>query len=126
MNEILLNVISIICTTVIIPLITWGGTELIKFIKTKTKNEKATEYLTLATQIVTNAVKVVFQTYVESLKNSGNFTKEAQIEALTKAKNIVLSQIGSDVKNYISDNYGDFNNWLEIQIESTINSLKNA
>ena len=82
--------------------------------------------MTLATQIVTNAVKVVFQTYVESLKNSGNFTKEAQIEALTKAKNIVLSQIGSDVKEYISSNYGDFNNWLEIQIESTINSLKNS
>ena len=126
MNEILLNIISIICTSVIIPLITWGGAELIKFIKTKTKNEKATEYLTLATQIVTNAVKVVFQTYVESLKKSGNFSKEAQVEALTKAKNIVLSQIGSDVKDYISNNYGDFNNWLEIQIESTINSLKNA
>lgn len=126
MNEILLNIISIICTSVIIPLITWGGAELIKFIKTKTKNEKATEYLTLATQIVTNAVKVVFQTYVESLKKSGNFSKEAQVEALTKAKNIVLSQIGSDVKEYISSNYGDFNNWLEIQIESTINSLKNA
>ena len=41
MNEILINVLSIIITSVIIPLITWGGTELIKLIQTKTKNAKA-------------------------------------------------------------------------------------
>lgn len=56
----------------------------------------------------------IHQTYVESLKKSGNFSKDAQVEALTKAKNKVLSQTGSDIKDYISSNYGDFNNWLEL------------
>ena len=91
MNEILLNIISALCTCVVITLITWGGTELIKLIKAKTKNEKATEYLTLAVNIVTNAVKVVFQTYVDGLKKAGKYDKEAQLAAFVQAKGIVLS-----------------------------------
>ena len=31
-----------------------------------------------------------------------------------------------DTKSYIEDNYGDFNNWLTIQIEATIDLLKNS
>lgn len=125
MNEILINVISVIVTVVVIPLITWGGTEFIKLVKAKTNNTKATEYLTVATNIVTSAVKSVFQTYVESLKNSGSFSKEAQAIALARAKDTVISQVSDDVKNYITTNYGDFNTWLTNQIEATINTLKN-
>lgn len=125
MNDILLNIISALCTCVIIPLITWGGTELIKLIKAKTKNEKATEYLTLAVNIVTNAVKVVFQTYVDGLKKAGKFDKEAQVAAFAQAKGIILSQIGDDLRSYIANTYGDFNGWVDIQIESTIDTLKN-
>ena len=55
----------------------------------------------------------------------GIFDKEAQVEALTRAKNIALSQITEDTKKYIEDNYGDFNNWVTIQIEATIDLLKN-
>jgi len=125
MNDILLNIISALCTCVIIPLITWGGTELIKLIEAKTKNEKATEYLSLAVNIVTNAVKVVFQTYVDGLKKAGKFDKEAQAAAFAQAKGIVLSQIGDDQRSYIANTYGDFNGWVDVQIESTIDTLKN-
>lgn len=63
--------------------------------------------------------------YVESLKNSGSFDKEAQAIALSRARTTVISQINDDVKNYITANYGDFNTWLTNQIEATINTLKN-
>lgn len=125
MNEILINILSVVVTVVVIPLITWCGTELVKYIQTKTNNVKANEYLTMAANIVTNAVKAVFQTYVESLKKNGTFTKEAQDEALRQARDAVKRQINDDVRNYITTNYGDFNNWLTSQIESTINTLKN-
>lgn len=69
--------------------------------------------------------QVQFQTYVESLKKSGNFGAEAQLEALNKAKEIALSQLSEEVKEYITTNYGDINNWLTTQIEATINLLKN-
>ena len=122
MNEILLNVLSVLLTAVILPLISIAGTQLIKFINSKIKNNELAKQLT----IVTNAVRVVFQTYVDTLKKNGSFDKEAQAEALNRAKNIALSQITEDTKSYIEENYGDFNNWLTIQIESTIDLLKNS
>lgn len=125
MNDILINVISAVVTTVLLPLITWAGTKLIQYIGTKVKNEKAAALLTTATTIVLNAVRSVFQTYVESLKASGSFNAEAQKTALSKAKDIALSQLGEDVKEYISSTYGNLDGWLTNQIESTINLLKN-
>ena len=125
MNDILINVISAVVTTVLLPLITWAGTKLIQYIGTKVKNEKAAALLTTATTIVLNAVRSVFQTYVESLKASGSFYAEAQKTALSKAKDIALSQLGDDVKEYISSTYGNLDGWLTNQIESTINLLKN-
>ena len=125
MNDILINVISAVVTTVLLPLITWAGTKLIQYIGTKVKNEKAAALLTTATTIVLNAVRSVFQTYVESLKASGSFNAEAQKTALSKAKDIALSQLGDDLKEYISSTYGNLDGWLTNQIESTINLLKN-
>lgn len=125
MNDILINVISAVVTTVLLPLISWAGTKLIQYIGTKVKNEKAAALLTTATTIVLNAVRSVFQTYVESLKASGSFNAEAQKTALSKAKDIALSQLGDDVKEYISSTYGNLDGWLTNQIESTINLLKN-
>ena len=125
MNEIILNIISVVVTAVILPLISYAGTRLISYLNSKIKDEKARELLTQATGVVTNAVRAVFQTYVESLKKSGNFGAEAQLEALNKAKEIALSQLSEEVKEYITTNYGDINNWLTTQIEATINLIKN-
>ncbi len=49
-----------------------------------------------AVGIVLNAVRSVFQTYVESLKNSGNFNSEAQKIAFNLAKSLVLKQLSEE------------------------------
>ena len=126
MNEILLNILSIVLMTVILPLLSYGVTRLITYLNSKIKDEKAKKLIIQATEIVTNAVKTVFQTYVDSLKKSGNFNKDSQLEALEKAKDIALSQLNEDIKEYITKNYGDINIWLTTQIEATIDSLKNT
>ena len=108
----------------IVPLISFAGTKLMAFLNSKIKNNQAKELLVQATTIVTNAVRSVFQTYVDSLKASGSFDAHAQTVALTKARDIALEQMSDDVKNYIVNNYGDLNNWLTTQIESTINLIK--
>ena len=122
MNEILLNVLSCVVTAVVIPLITLLGSKLIKWISSKIDNEKTSKYITEATTIVLDAVKCVFQTYVEALKKEGSFNKDAQL----KAKDIVLAQLSDDIKNYINKNFGDINTWINTQIEASINTLKNA
>lgn len=66
-----------------------------------------------------------FQTYVDSLKESGTFNAQAQSTALLKAKEIALSQMTAEVKECIIKNYGDIENWLTTQIEATIKLIKN-
>ena len=102
-----------------------AGTQLIKFINSKIKNNESAKLLGDATTIVLNAIRSVFQTFVESLKTSGKFDNAAQSEVLKKAKDIALSQMSDEVKTYIQNNYGDIQVWIKNQIEATINFLKN-
>lgn len=124
MNEMLINIISVLVTAVVIPVISLLGAKLVSWLSTKIKNEKANKMIKTATEIVVSAVKTVFQTYVDALKKEGKFDKESQILALTKAKDIALSQMTEDVKEFIQTNYGGLELWLTIQIEATINTLK--
>lgn len=126
MNDILLNIISIVVTAVIVPLISLLGTKLIQWIGTKIKDEKAAAFLSKASEIVLSTVKSVFQTYVDSLKKSGDFDAEAQKTALNKATVIIKSQLGTELIDYIKKNYGDLDAWISTQVESTIDTLKNA
>ena len=124
MNEIIINIISVVVTSIVLPLISIAGAKLIQFINSKIKNNKAADLLTTATTIVINAVRSVFQTYVEALKKEGSFNKDAQIIALNKAKDIALTQMTDEVKNYLVTTYGSLDSWLDINIEATINILK--
>ena len=125
MNEIIINIISVVVTSIVLPLISIAGAKLIQFINSKIKNNKAADLLTTATTIVINAVRSVFQTYVEALKKEGSFNKDAQVIALNKAKDIALTQMTDDVKDYLVTTYGSLDTWLDTNIEATINILKN-
>lgn len=124
MNEIIINIISVVVTSIVLPLISIAGAKLIQFINSKIKNNKAADLLTTATTIVINAVRSVFQTYVEALKKEGSFNKDAQIIALNKAKDIALTQMTDEVKDYLVTTYGSLDSWLDTNIEATINILK--
>ena len=114
MNQILLNILAAVTTCIILPLISFLGIKLSQWLSTKIKDEKAAKLLTQATEIVVTAVKSVFQTYVESLKNSGTFDKNAQLEALNKAKAIVTSELTVELKDFIVSNYGDLESWITL------------
>lgn len=120
----LINIISVLVTAVVIPVISLLGAKRVSWLSTKIKNEKANKMIKTATEIVVSAVKTVFQTYVDALKKEGKFDKESQILALTKAKDIALSQMTEDVKEFIQTNYGKLDLWLTTQIEANINTLK--
>ena len=125
MNQILLNILAAVTTCIILPLISFLGIKLSQWLNTKIKDEKARKLFTQATEIVTNAVRTTFQTYVESLKNSGSFGKDEQLEALNRAKAIITSELTEELKTFISENYGDLTAWISNQIEASIYKLKN-
>lgn len=125
MNDILISIISVLVTTIILPLITLGGTRLIQYLNAKIKDENTKRILTGITTVIETAVRSVFQTYVESLKKSGSFSTEAQKQALELAKQEVLQTLNTESKEFITANYGDLNNFITTHIEATINLLKN-
>ena len=125
MNQILLNILAAVTTCIILPLISFLGIKLSQWLSTKIKDEKAQTLFNKAIGIVTNAVQVTFQTYVESLKNSGSFGKEEQAIAFDKAKAIITSELTEELKTFITENYGDLQKWITNQIEASIYKLKN-
>ena len=125
MNQIFINILAAVVTCIILPLISFLGVKLTAWLNTKIKNEKGQALIKKATDIVLNAVRCVFQSYVEALKKSGGFDQKAQIYAFNLAKDIALKQLGDDAKKYIAQNYGDLEEWLKTEIESSINLLKN-
>ena len=124
MNEILISIISVVVTTVVLPLITIGGTKLIQLINQKIKDDRTRTILTGLTTIVERAVRSVTQTYVDTLKKNGKFDQEAQLVALSLAKDEVLRELNTETRIFIETNYGSINDFVTTQIESTINLIK--
>ena len=119
-QEVLLPVIGVALTS----LVSWGVSLLISWMNSKIKDETLARHATATTQIVSDAVMNVFQTYVESLKTAGKFDEAAQQVAKEKAMAIIETQLTDELRQYIINNFGDIKEWLSNKIESTIYSLK--
>ena len=59
-------------------LVTWALAMGIKWIASKIKNKEVAGLLTTILTIATNAVKSTYQSYVEGIKGTDGWTKEAQ------------------------------------------------
>ncbi len=125
MNEIVINIISVVVTSIVIPLITFLGIKLTQWLNTKIKGEKERNLLTKITEIITNNVASTFQTFVESLKKENKFDLNAQAQALRKTKESIFNELSDEAIQYIDNNFGDSNEWITTQIEATIYKLKN-
>ena len=87
-------------------------------------NAHARQLVEEAISAVEQAVLYVMQTYVDSLKRSGSFDKEAQYNALTMAKEKAHALISDDMVNAIKNGYGTFDTWLDTRIEQTVRATK--
>lgn len=93
-------------------------------VQAQTENEKAQQYVGEITNAVTTAVTATSQTYVDALKANNAFTKEAQLEALSKAKDTALSILSPAAAQFIVEVYGDLNTYLTAKIEETVRVQK--
>lgn len=120
-NDILFTTIGIILTAVI----TWLGNKLSAFLTAHIKDAKALKYMRDITQIVLNGVKATYQSYVEGLKGTDAWTKEAQKKALDMALDTIKNQLSDELMKFITENFGDVERWLIGKIESSLYDLKN-
>ena len=95
-------------------------------------NTKLVEYENLnkhvddAQGIIVKIVKAVSQTYVDKLKEAGKFTNEAKKKKKKQAMSIATALISIEGKEAIEQLHGNFQNYLDTVIESTVLDNKNA
>lgn len=119
-TDILITIIS----TAVTALLSWGIAKLTKWVDSKIGDSKKASMLNNAIFAVSNAVKATWQTYVQAIKGTEAWTKEAQTAALNKAVKTAKEQLSAEVQEYISENFGSLDKWLVSQVESTIYDLK--
>jgi phosphopantetheine adenylyltransferase len=91
-----------------------------KELKEKTNNELANKYIDMIYNTVTNCVIATNQTYVDSLKEQGNFDKEAQLEAFNKTLSAIKKMLSEDAVEYIHSITDDADFYLSQLIEAAV------
>lgn len=126
-TDTLYTIIITLVAVVGLPLVAHLIVSLSAFLRQKAgeiQNEQTKSLVMQAIGIVEQAVLYVMQTYVDSLKRAGSFDKEAQFNALAKAKEKARALINGDMVKAIEDGYGSFDTWLDTRIEQTVRENK--
>lgn len=118
--EITLNEVLYTLITCALMIVVRFGVQLIRAKTSQIKNEE----LQQAIDGIGDIVIMVSQTFVDSLKESGNFDKEAQAKAFDMAKTAALNGMSDSMKKYIDKYCGGLDEWLRIQIEAWVKKNK--
>ncbi len=117
-----------IFTICIIPLLGILTKFLVDFIKVKSEeilgkvdNDLADKYIKMLTETITDCVIATNQTYVNSLKEQGKFDLEAQKVAFEMTCNSVLTILSDDAKEYLTNVFGDLEEYIRNKIEVSVN-----
>ena len=112
--------------TALAGLLSWGTTVLIKWLNSKIKNKEIAGFATAILTVTSNAVKATYQSYVQAIKGTDAWTKEAQEEALQQALETAKSEMTNGAIDYIKTTHGDVDTYLKTLIESILYDLKNG
>ena len=109
------QIVLAIVATIAVPIMIWGVGKLTKYLDEKIaeiKDQTLQDLVRRAVDTVQQIVLYIMQTYVDSLKQKGQFDKEAQKEALAKAREQAERMIDEKTKAAIAVQYGSFSGWL--------------
>jgi hypothetical protein len=125
MKEILTNldyqeVIVTIWTVIILPILTYAGTQLNEWLKTK----KLDKYANILKENVEIAIKDVQATFVDELKGTEKWTDESKELALQMAKDKAIYTLTNSAYEALKMANGDFDEYLTTLIEAKLYDLK--
>jgi len=127
------DIIEMVVQILIVPILGAVATFVVTYLKAKSElvrdkinNETIDKYILMAEDIISTAVLHVNQVFVDELKKGGKFDKERQQEAFNRCKEIVIGLLNDNSKTIIEAVYGDINNWIDMQIEATVNRTKSG
>ena len=116
LQDVLLSVLS----AVLLGAVGYGFTLLRAYTLPKIKNEEVKEIAAFGIDIIQTAVLDVSENFVKELKRDGNFTEEDARLALIKTKDKVVAQANERLIKLVEKHYGNFETWLEQQIEAFV------
>ena len=90
----------------------------------ETEDIKVQGYIKEIANAIADAVAATSQTYVDALKNAGEFTVEAQKEALQKSLAACIASISPAAQAFIEAAYGDITEYLTTKIEAEVRKQK--
>lgn len=120
----ILNILFSALGIIVTGLATWLVSRITSWINSKIQDAKAAHYINQITSLVSDAVCATYQTYVEALKNEGKFDEEAQKKAFNLCLEKIKTQLAPNIIDYITNNFGDMEEYLGTLIESTIYTIK--
>lgn len=115
-TQIFLGILSVVVSAV--------GVLVTHLINKHIKNDTVKQYVNSLNVLVKECVQEVYQIYVDALKKSNAFDKEAQEHALQLCLDKINEKLPADLKKWLEDNYSDIQGYLTTLIESTIYYLK--
>ena len=124
-------IINEVFTVVLIPLLGLITKYVIEFlhakreeVKNQTDNNTLKKYIDMLDATIERAVTATNQTYVNALKEKGEFGPEAQKEAFTKTYQAVMAVLSLEAVNYLNEAVGDLQSYIMTGIESQVNLQK--
>lgn len=124
MSQEILNILLSALGIIVTGLASFVVAKLTQWINSKIKDKKTAALANGVITIITDAVKTVYQEFVEALKKEGKFDAEAQKAAKDKALAIIKAGLTAELNEFIASTFGDIDAYLANQIEVILYNLK--
>ncbi len=92
--------------------------------KEKMNIDKANFYLDRIEDLIYESIMHTSKTYVDMLKQSGMWNREAYGEAFNKTKQRILELTKEEGRDIIEEIYEDYEKYIEIKIEQILKELE--
>ncbi len=117
-SEIINIALPVLLTSVIIPLLLTAGKAISRYFQSKVENEKLQKYFDQAVDAIETAVADIMQTFVLSMKQSGEWNEAAAKKAFELAKLKAQELMGVAALQALPGIVGDVEAWLTAKIEA--------
>lgn len=114
------EILSIVVTAVLLPLVGWFITVITDSIKERTHNSKLDKLLDIAQDSVTTAVQEVMQTYVDSVKKAGDWNSTTKDIAFEKAREKAIELMGVAAYKGLGELFDSAERQMEVWLKSKL------
>lgn len=111
-----MSLFQAVWTIVLVPMFTWIAKEIHTWARTK----NIEKYTYMLYEAVSRVVKDLYQTVVQEVKGTDDWTPEKQTEIKEIAKTKIIAAITTDGYKFLREANSDFEEWLESLIEAAI------